>query len=473
MVSGCKVEYRRPSQRSARTCYDIHPDENPRSPTEDPMTTPAFASLEALATESPLDASKIPDLYRGVRRTSAQICAPLQPEDCCVQSMPDVSPTKWHLAHTTWFFETFVLKESDTGYRPLREEYAYLFNSYYNTVGPQHSRPRRGTLSRPTLAEVMEFRAYVDDAMDRLFATGRGLDDSTLAVLEQGLHHEQQHQELMLMDIKHVFSCNPLYPVYKERPAPEPTDVPAMGWIPFEGQLLWTGHESDRFAFDNESPRHREYIEAFEIADRLVTAGEYLEFIEDGGYARPELWLSDGWATVQAEGWDSPLYWIRDDGGKWNIMTLAGLRALEPSEPVCHVSYYEADAYARWRGCWLPIEGAWEAIADSIPIEGNFQEQGLFHPAALDADSVVPGRPSQLFGDVWEWTCSPYAPYPGYRPVDGALGEYNGKFMCNQMVLRGGACVTPASHMRPTYRNFFPPDARWPFTGIRLTRAPR
>ena len=426
-----------------------------------------FAKLDSLAEHSPLTLDHLPDLYRDVRRTTQSLCAPLGAEDCCIQSMPDVSPTKWHLAHTTWFFETFVLREETTGYQPFHLKYAVLFNSYYNSVGEQHSRPHRGLLSRPTLDDVVRYRRYVDEAMERMFVAGN-LSDSASAVIEQGLHHEQQHQELMLMDIKHVFYCNPLRPAYTDLPRAA-TDQPGpIRWMPFEGRVEWVGHDQDSFAFDNESPRHRRFIESFRMADRLTTCGEYLEFIEDGGYERPELWLSDGWKIVQERQWRAPLYWELSPEGEWQIMTLGGTRPVEAGEPVVHVSYYEADAFARWSGAWLPQEAAWESVASQLPIDGNFVENGHLHPTPLGPGDME--SPRQRFGDVWEWTCSPYTHYPGYRAGAGARGEYTGKFMCNQMVLRGGSCVTPASHLRTTYRNFYPPDARWAFSGIRLTR---
>ena len=415
--------------------------------------------------------SDLEEQFRLVRGASEAICAPLEPEDFCIQSMPDVSPTKWHLAHTSWFFETFVLKCVLPDYESPHSEYEFLFNSYYNSVGEQHTRAERGILSRPTVRDVMAYRAYVDDSMESIFAdmkTADDVSDDLLDVIETGIHHEQQHQELMLMDVKHVFACNPLRPAYRELPPAPVVDVPPIEWIPFAGELQVIGHDVDGFAYDNEAPLHRVYVEPFQIADRLITCGEYLAFIEDRGYQRPELWLSDGWQIVTSRGWKAPLYWQRE-AGRWRIMTLGGMRDLNPSEPVCHVSYYEADAYARWAGCWLPRESAWETVARDLPVEGNFVERDRLHPVPLTAGTDSP-RPAQMFGDVWEWTCSPYNSYPGYRATAGALGEYNGKFMCNQMVLRGGCCATPASHIRPTYRNFFPPDARWPFTGIRLTR---
>ncbi len=413
-----------------------------------------------------VDRGTIATTFRSVRQASVALQEPVGPEDCCIQSMPDVSPMKWHLAHTTWFFETFVLKQASPGYRSPNPQFEFLFNSYYNAVGEQYSRPDRGLLSRPTLDDVMAYRARIDEAMDAILAAG---EPSWLALVELGLHHEQQHQELMRMDIKHVFSRNPLRPAYRECPATPVVDVAPIRWFPFEGRLESVGHAGDGFAFDNESPRHRTFIEPFRMADRLITCGEYRDFIDDGGYERPELWLSDGWGAVKSHRWRAPLYWERHDD-EWRVMTLAGMRDLNPSEPVCHVSFYEADAFARWAGCWLPREDAWEVVARDVAVEGNLAETDHLHPVPLDARTQTPDAPAQLFGDVWEWTCSPYSPYPGYRPTEGALGEYNGKFMCNQMVLRGGSCATPASHIRATYRNFFPPDARWAFTGIRLTK---
>jgi len=404
--------------------------------------------------------------YGDVRRTTAGLCAPLSAEDCVVQSMPDASPAKWHLAHTTWFFETFVLPRADRGYRPFKPGYDVIFNSYYNSVGEQHPRPRRGMLTRPPLEEVMEYRAHVDALMRRALDSG-SLDEEALAVVELGMQHEQQHQELLLTDIKHLLSCNPLRPSYAPGPAGSgPSIAHPPAWIRFDEEIRWVGHEGRGFHFDNEAPRHRKLVPAFEIASRPVTNGEYLAFMNDAAYRRPELWLSDGWSTVRAEGWEAPLYWLREDGS-WLQFTLSGAREIDPAEPVCHVSYYEADAYARWAGARLPTEEEWETAASGLPIEGNFVEGGLLHPAPAGPGSAAP---QGIFGDVWEWTASAYLPYPGYRPPAGALGEYNGKFMCNQMVLRGGSCATPRSHIRSTYRNFFYPRDRWQFSGIRLAR---
>jgi ergothioneine biosynthesis protein EgtB len=428
-------------------------------------------SYESPAVGVELESAMLADRYRNVRRASKAIFAPLEPEDCCIQSMPDVSPIKWHLAHTSWFFEAFVLKQALPDYRSPHPQYEYLFNSYYNTVGKQYARAQRGLLSRPTLPEVVAYRAHVDEAMERLFASQLAEESAQalLAIIELGTHHEQQHQELMLMDIKHVFSCNPLLPVFRDDLlTTSEASVPPLKWLQYNGGLQTIGHDNSGFSFDNESPQHRAHVEPFQIADRLITCGEYLEFIEDKGYERPELWLSDGWNIVQSRGWNAPLYWLHE-GNQWQIMTLGGMRDINRSEPVCHVSFYEAEAFARWMGCWLPRESAWEMVARELPRQGNFQEQDSLQPIPLVPQTDT-SSPAQMFGDVWEWTCSPYSPYPGYRANAGPLGEYNGKFMCNQMVLRGGSCATPSSHIRSTYRNFFPPDARWPFTGIRLTK---
>lgn len=405
--------------------------------------------------------------YRAVRRQTASLCDPLVSEDYVVQSMPDVSPTKWHLAHVTWFFETFLLSPHYAGYEPFDPHFAYLFNSYYVTVGDRHCRQNRGLLSRPTVADTYAYRKHVDAAMERFLSE---VPDAQLAnveaIIEIGLHHEQQHQELMLTDIKHVFWVNPLRPAYRPEAAGEAGVRTSMRWIGFDGGLHFVGHEGHGFAFDNERPRHRTFVEPFQLASRLVSNGEYRKFIEDGGYRRADLWLSMGWATVQRESWEAPLYWIRREG-QWLNYTLHGLRGVRDDEPICHVSYFEADAYARWAGARLPSEFEWEIASRSVPMEGNFVETGLYHPHAQTRDSE---GLSQMFGDVWEWTRSAYLAYPGYQPPAGALGEYNGKFMCNQFVLRGGSCATPRSHVRATYRNFFPPDARWQFSGFRLAR---
>jgi ergothioneine biosynthesis protein EgtB len=422
---------------------------------------------------SPLapDAAALAAHYRGVRRTTELLCEPLHPEDYVVQSMPEASPVKWHLAHTAWFFETFVLTPHLPGYRPFHPDFAFLFNSYYEAVGPRLPRPQRGLLSRPTVAEVFRYRSYVDEHVAELFGLAHAdARRRAAAAVVLGLHHEQQHQELLLTDLKHAFGSNPLRPAYRDRP-PTPTAGPVkLSWEPFPEGLVGLGHGGPGFAFDNEAPRHRVFVGAFRLASRPVTNGEYLAFLQDGGYDRPELWLSDGWAARQARGWTAPLYWEKRDG-QWSVMTLAGARPLGLGEPVCHVSYYEADAFARWARARLPTEAEWETAAAAAPPAGHFLEGGRLHPSPGPAADDV-GPVGQLFGDVWQWTASPYVAYPGYRPPAGALGEYNGKFMCNQLVLRGASCVTPRSHARATYRNFFPPEARWQFSGIRLAREP-
>ena len=407
--------------------------------------------------------------YGSVRGFSKKICETLEPEDYVIQTMPEASPTKWHLAHTSWFFETFVVAKFLPNYRSLHPQYGFLFNSYYNAVGPFYSRPHRGLLSRPTVKELFHYRSDIDRLVSELIESA---DEQLLAELEPiltlGIHHEQQHQELMLTDIKNVFWHNPLRPVFRKRDPQPPSPVLPMEWQQFEEGLHCVGHDGVGFSYDNEGPRHRVFIQSFELAPRLVTNAGFLAFMEDGGYRRPELWLSLGWNTVKERGWDCPLYWEMRDG-KWHTMTLAGMTELVPEEPVCHVSLFEADAYARWSGARLLTEEEWEIAGSDLPLTGNFVENEIFHVAPL-APGALSGKPTQMFGDVWEWTRSSYSPYPGYSAVSGALGEYNGKFMCNQYVLRGGSCATSQSHIRRTYRNFFPPDARWQFTGIRLAK---
>jgi len=415
--------------------------------------------------------------YRKVRDFSAQLCRNLEPEDYVVQSMPDVSPTKWHLAHTSWFFETFIVKVWMPRYRSEVPQYAYLFNSYYNAAGDMHRRDLRGLISRPTVAETYRFRESIDQCVIQLLEEA---DDARLAeieaVLTLGLHHEQQHQELLVTDIKHVFSQNPLYPVFRETTsAPENGRVAPQHFVEFDEQIVSIGHDGVGFSYDNEGPRHRALIPAFSLSNRLITNGEYLAFMEAGSYTRPEFWLSLGWTTVNEQRWQAPLYWVQRDGVWWNF-TLSGFRPVDEAEPVTHISYFEADAYANWDGARLPTEFEWEHAVVGVPIEGNFVDSERFHPApAATGDGSPSSRNGarglqQIFGDVWEWTRSAYLPYPGYRAVPGALGEYNGKFMCNQMVLRGGSCATSRDHIRPTYRNFFQPEKRWQFTGIRLAR---
>lgn len=424
--------------------------------------------------------------YRRVRSFTESLCEPLVPEDYVVQTMTDVSPTKWHLAHTSWFFETFVLAEHQPGYRLHHPDYPYLFNSYYTQAGERHCRDQRGYLSRPTVAEVYAFRRHVDEHMLALLEGADGaLLDTLRPLVEIGLNHEQQHQELMVTDIKHVFSVNPLRPAYQQRQddatggvpgaGPDsaggaaPTAAPALDWVRFGEGLREVGHEGDGFCYDNETPRHRTFVQTFELANRLVTNGEYLEFMEDGGYERAPLWLSEGFATAQENEWTEPFYWEQRDGEWWHY-TLAGMRRIDPGEPVTHLSYFEADAFARWAGARLPTEQEWEVAAAEVPVRGNFVESGRFHPAPADPSEAAPNGLMQMYGDVWEWTSSHYSAYPGYSPLPGALGEYNGKFMVNQYVLRGSSCATPEGHARASYRNFFPAGARWQFTGIRLAR---
>jgi ergothioneine biosynthesis protein EgtB len=408
--------------------------------------------------------------FEGIRRDTEALTTNLAPEDQSIQSMPDVSPTKWHLAHTTWFFETFILSRFDADYQVFDPAFGYLFNSYYEAAGPRHARPGRGLLSRPTVDIVAAYRDHVTAVMARFIESAAEPVWGELApLLELGVQHEQQHQELILMDIKHVFSCNPLLPAYSAPQLHVQAPASPLGWVDFAGGLNEIGHNSSGFAFDNEGPRHRTWLESFRLASRPVTCGEYLAFIEDRGYSRPEFWLSDGWATVREQGWQAPLYWRHEDG-EWSIFTLSGRCRLNPAESVCHVSFYEADAFARWAGKRLPTEAEWETAAAGLRVTGNFADRGHLHPCADGEPAAGEGRSPlrQMFGDVWEWTASPYIPYPRFRPAAGAIGEYNGKFMCNQMVLRGGAAVTPAGHLRATYRNFFPPVARWAFSGLRL-----
>lgn len=402
--------------------------------------------------------------YCRVRAATVALCATLQPEDTVVQSMPDASPAKWHLAHTTWFFERFLLGR-EAAYRPLHPEWDFLFNSYYQSVGPMHARPQRGLLSRPTLEEIMEYRSRVDERIRELLADRD--DDAELAtLLELGVNHEQQHQELLLTDIKHLFSLNPLQPVFREcAPSSQKNESVPLRFLRGREGIAQIGHTGDGFAFDNETPRHRVLLHARALANRAVTNREYREFIDDGGYRTPTLWLSEGWDTAQAQDWQRPLYWSEDLQTEF---TLAGVQPIDPDAPVCHVSFYESDAFARWAGARLPSEAEWESAAQDRAIVGNFADNGVLHP--LPANGGEGDPPLQLFGDVWEWTGSPYIGYPGYRPLSGALGEYNGKFMCGQWVLRGGSCATPAAHVRASYRNFFPPAARWQFAGIRLCK---
>jgi ergothioneine biosynthesis protein EgtB len=405
--------------------------------------------------------------FNEVRNFSLKICGPLVTEDFVIQSMPDVSPTKWHLAHTSWFFETFILREADKNYKSLHPQYNFLFNSYYVQVGERHTRAYRGLLSRPTVKDVFEYRNYIDKNIINFLETCSKEDfDNFVKVFEIGLHHEQQHQELMITDIKHVFSVNPLKPIYLEKENEIGNEVPSIRWIDFDEGIFEIGTDGKEFSYDNESPRHREFVESFRLGNRLITNAEYLEFINDNGYKKPELWLSDGFAAVENEGWSAPMYWEKKENEWWNF-TLTGFKKVNPAEPVCHVSFYEADAFARWAGARLPTEAEWEVAANNIELNGNFVENENFHPVSLSNNDE---QFYQMFGDVWEWTRSSYTPYPGFTTLPGALGEYNGKFMSSQMVLRGGSCATSHSHIRKTYRNFFPPNARWQFMGIRLAK---
>ncbi|HLS80966.1 MAG TPA: ergothioneine biosynthesis protein EgtB [Steroidobacter sp.] len=422
--------------------------------------------MAAIHTATPSSQRRGPEppaaAFLRIRAATLAICEPLAPEDCVAQSMTEASPIKWHLAHTSWFFEQFILRKTAPGYRIFHPRFEYLFNSYYQSVGRMHERPRRGLLTRPTLDEVLKYRRHVDIHMRELLEA-RAEDEALAALVTLGLNHEQQHQELMFTDIKHLFSCNPLQPAYRERAIEDSPPAEPMRFIPFDGGVREIGATGKHFCFDNETPRHRVYVEPYAFADRLVTNGEYQEFIRDGGYRRHEFWLSDGWDLVQREQWSRPLYWTPALDCEF---TLAGVRPLNSAAPVAHLSYYEADALARWAGARLPTEAEWELAAEAEPIAGNMLDRGALHPQRHEDQ---PGL-RQVFGDLWEWTASPYGAYPGYRPTAGALGEYNGKFMCNQFVLRGGSCVTPPDHIRGSYRNFFYAPARWQFTGVRLAR---
>jgi len=409
-----------------------------------------------------LDRMELTARYREVRAQTERLCLPLAVDDYQIQSALETSPPKWHLAHVSWFFETFLLKPHVPEYRPFHPSFDYLFNSYYESVGSFHRRDRRGVLSRPTVKEVYCYRAHVDEAILALMhsvSQSRWTDVAFKVTL--GLHHEQQHQELLLMDIKHNFGANPMRPAYQVSVDMPAAEAAPLRWIERPGGIAEIGHEGSGFAFDNETPRHAVLLRDHVLASRPITNGEYLAFMESGGYSDARHWLADGWGMLREKGWQAPLYWEQRDGEWWH-MTLAGFRPVNAAEPVCHVSFYEADAYARWAERRLPREEELETMLACEPVEGNFVESGLLHPRPAAVDD------GQWYGDVWEWTRSSYSPYPGFAPLAGSLGEYNGKFMANQMVLRGGCCATPRSHMRASYRNFFYPHDRWPFTGIRL-----
>ncbi len=423
--------------------------------------TPRLATRE----DSPLA-----DRFARIRAQTLELAAPLSPEDCAIQSMPDASPVKWHLGHTSWFFETFLLAPHRPGYRVFHPAFRSLFNSYYDAVGERHPRHERGLLSRPSLAEVLAYRGHVDHAVAEWLDHG-SVPQATVELFELGLQHEQQHQELILTDLKHLLSRNPLRPAYSRNWPLTPVHARKSRWLAVPGGIHEIGHGAEGFHFDNEAPRHRVLVEDFEIASHPVTHGDFIAFIDDGGYRRPELWLSAGWDAVQSGRWTAPLYWEERDRG-WQTFTLHGMAPVDPATPICHLSFFEAEAFARWAGARLPTEAEWEIASAGASRKGNFLECGAFHPLAL-REAAAPGAPAQVFGDVWEWTRSDYGPYPGFRPAPGAVGEYNGKFMSGQYVLRGGSCATPASHIRASYRNFFAPAARWQFSGLRLARTPQ
>jgi ergothioneine biosynthesis protein EgtB len=413
------------------------------------------------ASQAKFACSPLRERYQEIRSTTLQLTKSFSAEDLMLQAMPDASPAKWHLAHTTWFFETFILSEHVAGYNPFDPRYKQLFNSYYKQLGSHPYRSSRGLMSRPSLDEVHAYRVHVDEAMLRHLDSP---NEKTQALVEIGLNHEQQHQELIATDMKYALWSMPLRPERLDQPHAINKSVP-MSWQNIEGGIYEIGHWGHDFAFDNETPRHKSLLQPFQLRSRLITNAEYMEFVKDSGYRRPELWLSDGWDTVCSQGWKSPLYW-EQEGDEWFEFTFHGMRELDLAAPICHVSYYEADAFAHWSKARLPREEEWEVAARNANSNGTFLESGKLHPQPALND----GSLQQMFGDVWEWTASPYVAYPGFQPAEGALGEYNGKFMCNQFVLRGGSCATPESHIRATYRNFFPPHARWQFMGIRLAK---
>jgi ergothioneine biosynthesis protein EgtB len=424
---------------------------------------------------------KLIEKFLKVRSLSLKLCEPLEAEDYILQSTPDVSPPKWHLAHTTWFFETFLLSRFQIDFKPFDPQLHFLFNSYYKSLGPHLYRLNRGFLSRPGLPIVLEYRRHVED---QVVAFLENCCEEQFAEVETivtlGLHHEEQHQELLVTDIKQNICTNPIHPAFIKNEAFEVSTRQAlpMHWVEFQGGLHSIGAEEEGFAFDNERPRHRVFLENYQMASRLVTNGEFLEFMDSGAYSKADLWLSLGWDTLIKENWEAPLYWEKQDG-QWWVATLNGFERVRLNEPVTHISFFEADAYARWKGSRLPTEAEWEVAAQTLSAGalegGNFLDSGAFRPLSLNPGSGLDHSSqklglSQMFGDVWEWTGSAYLPYPGFKPLMGREGEYNGKFMCNQMVLKGGSCATPGGHVRRSYRNFFPPHSRWQFMGLRLAR---
>jgi ergothioneine biosynthesis protein EgtB len=435
------------------------------------LPDPTVLKRKGVVSTSPTRTSVFLGDYQTIRDETERLAEKLSPEDQQIQSMPDVSPTKWHRPHITWFFETFLLTPHLPGYEAFDADYQYLFNSYYEAVGSRQPRHERGLITRPGAEEVAAYRRHVDQAMHRLLEDVMPERQDLIELVLLGLHHEQQHQELLLMDIKHVLSVNPIRPAYHDLPERNPSDPGPIGWVDFDGGLVEIGYEGDSFHFDNEGPRHRAFLEPFRLSDRLVTNGDWLDFMADDGYHEARHWLSEGWATIMREKWDSPLYWETTSSG-WHVHTLHGFVPVDRNEPASHISFFEADAFARWAGARLPTETEWEHASAGIPIEGNFADSHEFHPRPTTRRTGEGLR--QMYGDVWEWTSSSYSPYPGYRPAEGAVGEYNGKFMSNQYVLRGGSCATPAGHVRGTYRNFFPSHSRWMFSGLRLAAdAPR
>ena len=425
-------------------------------------------SISAHADSAADATSALATRFLHVRAATEKLAAPLSAEDCNLQSMPDASPTKWHLAHTSWFFETFLLERFAPDFKPFHPSFRTLFNSYYNAVGDKHPRHERGLISRPTLDTVIAYRRHVTDAIHALLRSPTMQNAEFAKLMWLGCNHEEQHQELILTDLKHLLSCNPLKPAYQTRWPLTPIESHQPHWLQHNGGLIEIGHQGDGFSFDNEGPRHQVFLLPFELASHPVRHGEFAAFIADGGYRRPELWLSMGWDWVQSNQISAPLYW-NAHGDDWKTFTLHGMVDIDANTPVCHINYFEADAYARWAGARLPSEAEWEHAATSLEMRGNFLESGALHPLAMREEASA-NAPAQMFGDVWEWTQSAYLPYPRYRAEVGAVGEYNGKFMCNQVVLRGGSCATPQRHIRASYRNFFPPDARWQFSGLRLAR---